>query len=171
MPSLGATRLVCLDGPAGSGKSTLAAAVADLAGEDGASVSVLHLDDVYEGWSGLAGAPPRVAREVLAPLAVGRVGGFRPYDWHAGALAGAERLVRPTDVLVLEGVGAGARVCAAYATLLVWVDAPVDVRRERALRRDGRTFTPHWDAWAASEARHFAAERTRERADLVLDGS
>jgi hypothetical protein len=29
---------------------------------------------------------------------------------------------------------------------------------------------PQWLAWMAAERRHFAAERTRERADVLVDG-
>ena len=57
-PTLGAGRLVCVDGPAGAGKTTLAAAL-DRAFRDAlrpsvpATVQTLHMDDVYEGWAGL----------------------------------------------------------------------------------------------------------------------
>ena len=77
----------------------------------------------------------------------------------------------PSPLLVLEGVGSAAPVAAAHATVVVWVEAAYAVRRDRALARDGDDFAPHWDAWAAAEAEHFARHRTRERADLVLVGS
>jgi hypothetical protein len=56
----------------------------------------------------------------------------------------------------------------AYAAALVWTEAARDLRMERGLARDGEAFAPHWDAWARMEAEHFARERTRERADLVV---
>ena len=46
-PRLGGVRVIAIDGPAGSGKTTLGDALA----ERGAAV--LHLDDLYDGWSGL----------------------------------------------------------------------------------------------------------------------
>ena len=42
------------------------------------------------------------------------------------------------------------------------------MRRRRALDRDGETYAPHWERWAAQERVTFARERTRARADLVL---
>jgi hypothetical protein len=41
----------------------------------------------------------------------------------------------------------------------------------RGLERDGDAFAPHWEAWAAAEAAHFAEHRTRDRADVVVDGT
>jgi hypothetical protein len=46
-----------------------------------------------------------------------------------------------------------------------------DVRRRRALGRDGDTYAPHWDRWSAQEEAYAARERPRERAGLVLDTS
>ena len=68
-PGLGATRLVCVDGPAGSGKTTLAAALVRATRRHGLSVALVHMDDVYEGWSGLADAGRRVREQVVEPLA------------------------------------------------------------------------------------------------------
>ena len=53
--------------------------------------------------------------------------------------------------------------------LLVWLEAPEGLRRERALSRDGQTFAPHWERWAAQEAEVLCG--VAERADLVLDTS
>jgi hypothetical protein len=66
-------------------------------------------------------------------------------------------------VLIIEGVGAAAE--AAPAAFRVWVEAPRSVRRRRAAARGDDLAA--WDRWAEAEARHFAADRTRDRADLV----
>lgn len=66
----------------------------------------LHaLDDLYDGWDGL----PRVGAQLdalLTPLAAGRPGHYRRYDWHASAYAETVT-VPPCDLLVVEGVGCG----------------------------------------------------------------
>ncbi|RNM11053.1 4-amino-4-deoxy-L-arabinose transferase [Nocardioides pocheonensis] len=160
-PTLGAGRLVAVDGPAGSGKTTLAAEVGSLAG-----APVLHLDDLYPGWGGLPEVDPMVLG-VLEPLAAGRRGRYRRYDWCAGAYAEA-REVEPVPLLVLEGVGAGNRAWAPLITTLVWVEAAPDLRQARALARDGDALRDHWDAWTRDEARLFAEQDTRARADLVV---
>lgn len=162
-PRLLGTRLVCIDGPAGSGKSTLARAV--VAAAPGAHL--LHLDDLLDGWGGLARVADTLVADVLEPLRAGQRAAFRRYDWYAGRFAESVE-VPPTDLLVVEGVGSGSRTTAPFRTLSVWVEAPEPVRRRRAYARDGDTFAPHWDAWAAQERVLFAAERTRSTADLVV---
>jgi hypothetical protein len=72
---------------------------------------------------------------------------------------------------VVEGVGCGARACAPYLSLLVWVEAPRDVRFARGIARDGEAYRPHWERWARQEQALFAAEGTRERADVIIDGT
>lgn len=163
-PTLGVGRLVCVDGPAGSGKTTLAEAVRRLTG-----APVVHTDDLLAGWEGLPGLPDSLT-DLLEPLAEGRTGRAPSFDWRAGRFAG-EVVVEPAPLLVVEGVGAGSLPAARRATVLVWVEAPYDLRMSRGLERDGDAFAPHWSAWAAAEARHFADHRTRERADVVVDGT
>lgn len=176
-PTLGDGRLVCLDGPAGSGKTTLAAAVAAEA-PPGMSVQVVHLDDVYPGWSGLEEGVARIATGLVAPLARGESGGYRRYDWVAGREAEWHD-VAPTDLLVLEGVGAGSLDYAEHITTLVWVEAPRDLRLERALTRDLELHDPPGGreslraslaAWMADEDALHARHRTRERADVLVPG-
>lgn len=166
---LGAVRLVCVDGPAGSGKTTVAGEVARLLQERGVAVAVVHLDDLYDGWTGLdVTLWPRLATQVLEPLRAGRPGRYRRYDWAAGAF-GDWRDVPVPDVLVVEGCGAAQRAADDVATLRVWVEAPDDVRLARGLARDGEGEREHWTRWMADERVHFSRERTRERADVHLD--
>ncbi|MGH3425037.1 MAG: uridine kinase, partial [Nocardioidaceae bacterium] len=79
-------------------------------------------------------------------------------------------LVVAGPALVVEGVGCGALGCAPYLSLLLWVEAPTEVRMRRGLERDGEAYRPHWERWARQEQQMFAAERTRERADVLVDG-
>lgn len=166
-PRLGRrTRLLCIDGPAGSGKSTLAAAVASASP---VATHVLPLDLLLDGWSGLDDVVETLVDEVLRPMSRGRRATHRRYDWHEGRFV--DRVEVPDcALLVVEGVGAGSRGTQPYRSASVWLDAPEDVRRDRALSRegDGDAFAPHWAAWAAREARLFAREGTRTTADLVL---
>ncbi|WP_447645787.1 uridine kinase family protein [Nocardioides zeae] len=168
---LGPGRLVCVDGPSGSGKTTAAAELARALEADGHAVVALHMDDQYDGWDGLSAAPGRVAREVVEPLAAGRAGRYRRYDWHAGAFAEEHEVppVGPRSVVLLEGVGSGAAPLAAYRSLLVWVEAPAALRLRRGIERDGAAAEPHLRAWARTETTHFTAHATRAAADLRLD--
>lgn len=163
-PYAARTRVVAIDGPAGSGKTTLAARLAGLL-----DAPVVHMDDLFPGWDGLAEAAGKLVDWVLEPLANGRHAVYRRYDWDEGAYA--ERVAVPeSEILIVEGCASGSTAAAPYLSILLWIDAPHDVRMARGLARDGETFAPHWERWAAQENVLFRTERTRERADLVIDG-
>jgi uridine kinase len=166
-PRLGRTRLVCIDGPAGSGKTTFAAALAAALGGD---VAVVHMDDVYAGWT-LDGAGDRLIDGVLRPLAEGRPGSYHRYDWLAGRFDDVPTPVPVPDVLVVEGCGSCPRTVDAWTTLRIWVEAPAPLRLARGLARDGAALEPEWRAWQQAEQVEFAREDTRARADIRADGA
>jgi len=155
-PRCGGTLLVCVDGPSGAGKSALAAALARRLGDP----PVVAMDELYPGWDGLAAGVARLRAEVVAPLAAGRAAGYRRWDWARNTF-GEHRDLGTPALLVVEGVGAGTAPGA-----LIWVDAPEEVRYERAMARDGAAYAPYWARWAAQERAHFAADRTADRAHI-----
>ncbi len=168
-PPLGPVRAVCLDGPAGSGKTTAAAGVLEAASARGTRAVVVHLDDLYEGWSGLEGSLwPRLSAQVLEPLRRGLPGRFQRYDWATGAFADWIDVPVP-ELLVLEGCGSARRECDAWAVVRVWVEAPDELRLARGLARDGVAAREQWLRWMDDERAHFARESSRERADIRLD--
>ena len=155
------SRLLCIDGLAGSGKTTLAAAVAAEL-----DATVIHMDDLYAGWTGLEAGVAQAGR-IIDGIAARRPVTYARWNWERcdrGDVVEVER----RDVVILEGVGAGGSAIRSRASLLVWIDADEDVRKARALARDGDTFAPHWNAWALQEKVHMAHERTRERADVII---
>jgi uridine kinase len=166
-PRLGRTRLVTVDGPAGSGKTTLAGQLVDALGPDAA---VVHLEDLYAGWT-LTGAVARLCAGVLRPIAAGRPGAHARYDWHAGRFAAEPAPVPVPAVLVVEGCGSSPRVLDPWTTLRIWVEAPEELRTSRALARDGAHLAEQWRRWQRVEAAEFAAEDTRARADVRIDGA
>lgn len=133
-----AVPVVTIDGYSGSGKSTLAAAIARLVN----GWQVLHLDDWYPGWDGLA-AGAGIARRIAADLRAGRASSYEAWDWENGATGATIRV--PLAPTIIEGCGA----IEAVADLAVWIADPgEDERRHRALARDGQTYAPHWQRWA-----------------------
>lgn len=182
----GATRVVLIDGPAGSGKTTLANLLATALGGtpsrgagtfDPASpapttdtVQILHGDDMYEGWSGLATLDHVLLDQVLRPLAEGHQASFRMWDWGASMRTHVIP-VPPVQYLLIEGVGVGQRDARPFASLVLYVDAPEAVRLERGLRRDGEHMRAQWETWQRAEEAHHQEHGTRTVADAVIDGT
>jgi pantothenate kinase-related protein Tda10 len=146
----------------------VAARLAEHLRRRGHRVAVVAMDDLYPGWDGLEAGVCRLLDGVLRPFLAGAsTVTVRNWDWARDAEGDWQELAVP-DLLIVEGAGCGARACAPYLAILAWVHAPDDVRKARALARDGAAFSPHWERWAAQERVHFAREGTRERADVVL---
>lgn len=177
-PRLGPVHLMAVDGPSGSGKTTLAARVeaAFTRHPRRPRTALVHLDDLYEGWSGMRSdrgsgtVSTRLVADLLDPLRAGRAGGWRRYDWHAHAFA-EWHAVPAADVVVLEGCGAADPAFDAWTSIRLWVEAPESLRTQRGLDRDGAQMTAHLGSWRVEEDAMFTDRRTRDRADLRVDGA
>ncbi|WPF66938.1 MULTISPECIES: hypothetical protein [unclassified Corynebacterium] len=158
------TRVWLIDGPSGSGKTTYATALGQRRGH-----RVVHLDDFYPGWSGLAAGARMVSECVLHPSAPG----YRRWDWERDRPG--EWVALPVgEPLIIEGVGAITQASVAAARRLgevrtVWVDAPEAVRRARALARDPY-YEPWWEMWASQEREHFRAIANMDVDERVDNG-
>ncbi|RZU62426.1 chorismate-binding protein [Zhihengliuella halotolerans] len=166
--------VIAVDGRSGAGKSTLALELVTRLRRH-RPVTLFHLEDLYPGWDGLDDGVEAYASEVLPALAAGRDAVWRAWDWETGS-TGPERVSRAAEIIVVEGVGVGARNARGLLDALIWVDEDDDVRRDRALARDGATYEPYWDAWAAQESRWLATEAAAgqapaEAADVVVSRS
>jgi len=162
----GITKVVAVDGPSGAGKTDFAAVLTErLPG-----AQLLHMDDLYPGWDGLAQAVTDLHALILAPLAGGRHPAYRRWDWERSRYAGWQG-VPATDLLLVEGVGSGARPGWPLLSAVIWLEADHDERFRRGIDRDGESYRPHWHRWAAQEESLFAVDGTRSRADLIIDTS
>ncbi|WP_219336319.1 hypothetical protein [Rothia nasimurium] len=162
--SLPATRplLVAIDGRSGAGKTTLAWQLAEQLTQEGLPVAVFHLEDLYQGWSGLAQAA-RTWQQLAEAVMSGRASSpdtaprWFGWDWARSEPTGPHTFILPdqlsSGVLIAEGVGA---LTGAH-DLGVFVEVPTDLRKARALARDGETYRPYWDMWAKQEADLLAA--------------
>lgn len=171
-PRLGSVRLVAVDGPSGAGKTDFAARLAEAIGQaSGQVVPVVRTDDLLDGWDDQFTFWGRLERDVLEPLAAGRPGGYRRYDWHRGAFGDATVGVPPAPVVIVEGVSAARAAIRPRLSLAVFVTAPSDLRLARALGRDGDALRAYLEKWRLREEAYFAADATAHHADLVVDGA
>ena len=169
-------RVVAIDGRGGSGKSVLARQLADGWPE----AFVIEMDDFYRPSAERAELPTvhggnydreRMVKEVLGPLAAGRAGRYRRYDWGADRLAEWHEV--PADAIVLlEGVYSTSELLRRYTDYSIWVDCPYELRLRRGIERDGEAMRAMWvEHWMPAEDSYVGAERPDTRASLVVDGS
>jgi hypothetical protein len=161
-PPVGAVRLVTVDGFSGAGKTELAAGLAAAL-----DAPIVHLDDLYPGWDGLAAVVPLAVRWIAEPLSRGVPARWRRYDWAAGRFAEWHETAA-APVVVLEGCGAGAADLRPYTATALWVQVPPEQREARLrARADWPGYAAHRTRWAAQED----ALLTPEHADVVVDNA
>jgi uridine kinase len=161
------SRVVCIDGRAGAGKTSLAAELGAFL-EPVGPVSIVHLDDLYEGWSGLPGVVHHVVDQLVDPWAAGEPASLAAWDWHRDVRRDPVPL-ELTPVVLLEGVGSWSRRIEDAVSTLVWVECDEPTRRRRARSRDGGVLDLRWESWAADELLVHEREQTPIRADVVID--
>jgi hypothetical protein len=144
------TQVVVVDGPSGAGKTRLGRRLAHEL-----PATLVHMDDIYPGWDGLDEAVTILGRDVVGPLVRGEPAAYRRWDWDDDRW-GERVVVDPAGIVVVEGSGSSAGAAGRLADVRVWV-----------MTRDGEVYRPHWDRWAEQEQALFAAERLRDRADIV----
>ena len=156
--------IIAIDGRSGAGKTTLAIELAARLREHH-KVSLFHLEDVYPGWNGLAAGIERYVTTVLAPLSRGEAAEWVSWDWEMH-YDGPARTTLPAEIVIVEGVGAAADSARPMLDAVIWAESSDDDRRTRALARDGSTYEPFWDQWAAQEEEWLAADAVHETADI-----
>ena len=161
--------IITIDGVAGAGKTTLAHYMSNEY-QDRFSVNIVHMDDLYDGWSDPLGAALTTKLELIVqahleqqPFTTTR------FDWEQSQ-AGASFTIGPTDLLILEGVGAGQRAIREFVETKIWIDLEPIVGLRRVLARDGNKIAAQMVEFLEEQRIHFMEEGTRDAADFHLNG-
>ena len=163
--------IIVIDGRAGSGKSTLALALQNELFRSGESLPrIIHMDDLYEGWNGLAQGADYLQRVVLGPLLATGTSAWQEYNWELEARDRWREFSGGTP-LIVEGCGSLNRYTHTVANLSVWLDVSPEIRKQRWLERDGHAFDSYFELWAAQELDFIAREKSPEFAQFGLTGS
>ncbi|MEV8337186.1 hypothetical protein [Leucobacter sp. NPDC077196] len=166
--------VLLIDGRSGSGKTRLAERLEAEGAAAGRAMQVLHVEALYPGWDGLAEGSEALAAALHA-------GTYGVYDWVAAEFSERKR-IEPRLPLVIEGCGAitvsnlaaarewAGRIGGVVSPCVrsVWLEVESEVRKRRALARDGEVYAPHWDRWAAQEEALYARHRPWELADRTI---
>ncbi len=161
--------LLAVDRPTGSGKSVFARRLSRAVG----GAPIVETDD-FISWGDVTGWWARLEEEVLAPLMAGREAHYQVRDWTNDELGDSLRewrILPPSPVVVIDGVTSSRRAVRDRLAYAVWVEAPRDVRLQRGVARDGEARREEWIGWMIREEEFFAADGTRERAELRVDGA
>ncbi len=161
------TPIILIDGRAGSGKTTLATKLQQQLFSEGESLPrVIHMDDLYLGWNGLAAGVDYLNRQILRFLQRGETAHWQKFNWQTEQRDEWIEFSGGTP-LIVEGVGSLNRFAAEIAQLKVWLEVPEETRHQRWLQRDGHKFDDNWAPWAAQELDFYATERSAELADFT----
>jgi hypothetical protein len=160
--------IVAVDGRSSSGKTTLVSRIASAV----PASCVVHTDDVawhhaVLDWDGL------LADGVLRPFRSGRAVSYRPPGWERRGRSGSIEAPVSCALLLVEGVGSGRRELSELLDAVIWVEtgAAEPERRNASLVAAGEISPADHAAWMAEEEPFVAAQRTWERADLIVPGS
>jgi len=176
--SSGRPAVLAVDGRSNSGKTTVAVRIRDMV----RGAVVIHTDDIaWEhsrfGWADL------LIDGILAPVHVGRAVSYRPPRWDQHARDGSIEVPADCPLLIIEGDGAGRREVTHLVDTVIWVQADEREAARRSAERaanpppadlankavDGAPFDD--EGWMAEEIPFNAAQRTWERADIIVCGS
>jgi hypothetical protein len=173
--SSGRPLVLAVDGRSNNGKTTVAASFGDIV----PGSVVIHTDDIaFEhsrfGWADL------LIDGILVPVHQGRAASYRPPKWDEHGRDGSLDVPVDCPLLIIEGDGAGRREVSHLIDTLIWVQAD---ERQAARRSAARAVNPpaadlankavsgapfDVDGWMAEEIPFNTAQRTWERADIVV---
>jgi uridine kinase len=163
------TSIILIDGRACCGKSTYAKQLQNLLFQLGeSSPRVIHMDDLYPGWDGLAQGADYLERYILTPLLNTGKASWQEYDWDLGKRNSWREFSGGTP-LIIEGCGAINQYTAAVAQLSIWLEVPEQIRRERWLQRDGSKFDEFYQKWASQELDFIATHHSKDLAKYFYD--
>jgi hypothetical protein len=170
--------VLAVDGRSNNGKTTLAGRICAVV----PGTVVVHTDDIAWkhsrfGWDDL------LIDGILVPAHQGQAVSYRPPRWADNDRKGSIEIPAGCPLLVIEGDGAGRREVAHLIDGLIWVQSD---EREAEQRRDARDRNPDvldmanlpsdgplpdHSGWMAEEIPFNVAQRTWERADIIVSGT
>ena len=158
--------LIAIDGRAGAGKTTLAAKFMDELSHN-ATVNLIHMDDLYDGWNNALGERLTLTLEkIIKAHQLQMRCEIEIFNWKAMSFDSTQ-VIEPADILIVEGVGAGQKVARDAGATLYWLDIEAHVGIARVLQRDGNQIAQAMKQWQIDQEIHFLSDKTRENAQHI----
>ena len=162
--------VLAVDGRSNAGKTALAGRICRAV----SGSVVVHTDDIAWkhsrfGWDDL------LVEGILEPVRHGLAVSYRPPRWVEHGREGSLEVPADCPLLVIEGDGAGRQEMAGLIDALIWVQSDEREAERRVLDRIGKPGEAptlwHHHEWMAEERPFNAAQRTWERADVIVCGT
>ena len=175
LPQSKPTPVVLIDGKAGSGKSTFARLLQDqVFQETKQTPKVVHMDDLYPGWEGLAQGPLYLVENILKPIKLTGKAQWQRWDWANDKRGGSDpgngwREFDGENMLIIEGCGSVTAQSADLADLTIWIEAARQIRKARFEARDRGVFSNFWNSWSAQEDEFFEDQRSEQLCQLTVN--
>ena len=153
--------LLAIDGPAGAGKTTFAAKLAEEFSH-AASVQIIHMDDLYNGWdNALSSNLTQILKGILLAHKESNEFWVQKINWSNLKRTKMQKIAA-TDVLILEGVGAAQAIVRAAGATTYWIDIERELGLQRVLVRDGAQIEARMRQWLIDQEIYFQSDQTRE---------
>ena len=172
---ISSTPIVLIDGPGASGKSTFAQKLQDeIFRSTQLAPRIIHMDDLYPGWEGLAAGSRYLHDQILFPLQSKKRADYQIWDWEQNQRGSTVepgngwRHFDGGNLLIVEGCGSLSKQTSEFADLRIWLDANREVRKQRWHNRDSGTFDEYFNSWELQESEFFQANDSQALADIVL---
>lgn len=166
--------LVGIDGPCASGKTTLAAKLAEAL-----EAQVIHTDDFFLPFEMKTSARlsqpggnihyERFCRETANGIESGKPFEYGVYRCSEGRIA-EKKTVVPEGIIIIEGSYSLHPSMGVDYDLRVFVEAPVEVRLERILERNGKEKLEVFkEKWIPLENKYFEHFGIKEKCDVLIE--
>ena len=167
----GNSRIVSIDGPAGSGKTTLANEIVIEFAKSRVEVSVIHLDEIYEGWETALDSIlfERINAWILTPIKNGLGPRHLKFDWYSNKYESWSELP-VTPIVIIEGVGSGHTSLREQVSQAIWVEADEHLLLDRVVERDGVAVRDEMLIWKERERAYFDLHEVKKAAQIHLRG-
>jgi hypothetical protein len=162
--------VLAVDGRSNNGKTTLAVRIRQAV----PGSAIVHTDDIA-WWHSRFGWADLLIDGILKPARRGLPVSYRPPRWAEHGRDGSIEVPAGCPLLVIEGDGAGRREVADLIDALIWVQSDEREAERRALARIGKPdqspTVQAYREWMAEEIPFNTAQRTWERADVIVCGT
>lgn len=166
--------LVAIEGFGGSGKSTLAEKLKHLL-PDSVAIKIdsfIFKDKAQnaEPWEEVFDRK-RLEKQVLEPASLGTTVSYQRLDWAKNEL-GANITLPKVDYLIIDGISSYHPDIEHYYSFKIWVDAPIDIAKNRGQQRDSDNENATlWDKWAQCDLAYQQKYHPEQRADFTVSNS